>query len=304
MGISGITSVPGILAGHYTDKDNKTGCTVILCPEGAVCGADVRGAAPGTRETDLLRPENTVQMVHAVLLTGGSAYGLDAAGGVMKYLEERGIGYQTPAGVVPIVPAAVLYDLDNGNPKIRPGTAEGYKACLNASDGELAQGSVGAGTGATVGKILGAQGSMPGGIGCASVELPGGVFVAAVMAVNALGDICDGESIIAGAKRDGQFIHTCRFMLTHDFNAQQGTNTTIGVVATNAWLDKAQAARLASAAHDGLARAVVPAHTVYDGDTIFALSAGELQANQVALQAAAAHVTRLAVINAVKEAKK
>jgi len=298
-----ITDVPGLLVGHVSDKDNRTGCTVILTDKGAVAGVDVRGAAPGTRETDLLRPGNLVEKVHAIALCGGSAYGLEAASGVMEYCEERGIGLPVGVGIVPIVPAAVLFDLACGSPSVRPDKAMGYAACT-AADSEPAWGRVGAGTGATVGKVAGRAFSMPGGIGTASITLPNGCTVAAVAAVNALGDVVDEAGrILAGARtEDGAFLNCQRLMLSGAGSAAlPGTNTTLGVVATTAKLDKAQANRLASVAHDGYARAIRPVHTQSDGDTIFALSYGQDEADFTCLCAAAAEVMAAAIRSAVTE---
>jgi L-aminopeptidase/D-esterase-like protein len=271
-----ITDVPGIRAGHWTDPVGLTGCTVVLAEGGAIGGVDVRGAAPGTRETDLLGPGRLVERVHAVLLTGGSAFGLAAADGVMAYLRERGVGFPAAAGPVPIVPAAVLYDLANGAP-VYPDAAAGRAACEAAGEGPLAQGGAGAGTGATVGKLLGPAGAMRGGLGSASARLPDGTTVGAVVAVNALGDVRDPDSgaIVAGARaRDGRWLDSFAALRTGALPPPeaQGANTTLAVVATDAPLDRSAAYRLAQNAHDGLARAIRPCHTPFDGDTVFALS--------------------------------
>lgn len=272
-----ITDIPGIRVGHYTDLEGITGCTVVLCGTGAVAGVAVRGAAPGTRETDLLRPTHLVQQAHAVLLAGGSAFGLDAAGGVMRYLEEQGIGHRTSGGLVPIVPAAILYDLAIGNPKARPDAAAGYAACRAASAGPPAEGSVGAGTGATVGKVLGMQSAMKGGLGTASVTLLGDIIVGAIVAVNAYGDVVEPATgrIVAGAhdRQAGAFLDSAaQLRAGHWRSRPDGTNTVIGVIATNASLDKEQANRMADIAHDGLALAIRPAHTMVDGDVTFVLA--------------------------------
>jgi L-aminopeptidase/D-esterase-like protein len=291
-----LTDVAGLRVGHWTDLAAGTGCTVILCESGAVGGVDVRGAAPGTRETDLLRPGSLVERAQAVLLTGGSAFGLDAASGVMRYLAERGVGFATAHGPVPIVPAAVLYDLGLGRSDVRPDAAAGYQACLAATDGPVAEGTVGAGTGATVAKLRGPAGAVKGGLGTASVRLTDGHTVAALVAVNAVGAICDPETgqLLAGPRGD-----------TSPGEFPLGTNTTIGVVATDAPLDKAATNRLALQAHDGLARTICPAHTQFDGDTLFALSlpgANSAPADPLALGTAAADVMARAVVRAIQQA--
>lgn len=294
-----LTDVPSLRVGHWTDLAAGTGCTVVLCEGGAVAGVDVRGGAPGTRETDLLRPGNLVTRVDAILLTGGSAFGLDAAGGVMRYLEERGAGFPTPAGPVPIVCAAVLFDLGLGRSHVRPGAADGYAACMAAST-TVAEGTVGAGTGATVAKSRGRDNALKGGLGTASTVLDDGTIVAALVAVNAFGSVYDPEtgSLIAGPRPD-------RSTGTPDATDGSGLNTTIGVIATSAPLDKGAANRLASVAHDGLALAIRPAHTLLDGDTIFALSPSRgdgSDINPVALGAAAVVVMSRAIIRAVRAA--
>ena len=277
-----ITHVRGIEVGHFTDTRRPTGCSVVVARAGAVGGVDVRGAAPGTRETDLLDPANLVGVVHGVLLSGGSAWGLDAAGGVMRWLEEEGVGLYVggaPGQIVPIVPAAVLFDLHLGDARLRPDAEAGYQACQSAADDPIAQGSVGAGAGATVGKLFGMPYAMKGGIGSASVMLEG-ITVGALIAVNALGDVVDPATgaVIAGARtEDGQQLRgSVAAALAGDkpLSLLAGGNTTIGVVATDAPLSKAQCQRLAGAGHDGLARAIRPAHTMSDGDTLFALSTG------------------------------
>ncbi len=272
-----ITDVAGLAVGHAGVAGRPTGCTVVLCPQGVVCGVAVRGGAPGTRETDLLRPENTVAVVHAVLLTGGSAFGLDAAGGVMRWLDERGHGLAVGPARVPIVPAAVLFDLWVGDHRIRPGADTGYAACEAARDVPPAQGSFGAGLGATVGKAFGLARAMRGGIGSASLCV-GGITVAALVAVNAVGDVLDGQGhVIAGARtQDGRALAGSTDSLLAGAGAARviaGSATTVGVVATDATLTKAQATQLASLAHAGLARAVSPL-TANDGDALFALATG------------------------------
>lgn len=291
--------------GHWTDEENRTGCTVFVTPEGAVGGVDVRGAAPGTRETDLLRPGNLVERVHAVVLSGGSAFGLEAACGVMDCLAERGIGLDVGVTRVPIVPSAVLFDLAEGSFAF-PGKDAGYAACAEALDGAEAPewGRVGAGTGATVGKILGMDRCMRGGIGYGKATLPGGASVLAFAAVNALGDILDADgSILAGARReDGTFADTQKLLMEGWLSRPlAGTNTTLGLIVTDAVLDKAQANRLASLAHDGFARSIRPVHTQNDGDTVFALSCGDQRADFLTLCAAAAEAMAEAVRCAVKE---
>ncbi|MDM4765616.1 P1 family peptidase [Pelomonas sp. SE-A7] len=297
--------VAGLRVGHFSDARRPTGCTVVLCEQGAVAGVDVRGAAPGTRETDLLRPENTVQQVHAVLLSGGSAFGLDAAGGVMRWLRERGHGLKVGAACVPIVPAAVLFDLGLGDPSICPDAAAGYAAC-EAAGADAVMGSVGAGSGATLGKLFGAQHAMKGGIGTASLCLDG-ITVAALVAVNALGDVIDPSTgqVLAGTRgADGHPVGALQDLLAGRKPASllAAANTTIGVVATDAQLDKAQACKLAQMSHDGLARSINPVHTPSDGDVMFALATGG--AGRTAelgwLGALAAEVTAQAVLHAVR----
>jgi L-aminopeptidase/D-esterase-like protein len=276
-----ITDVAGIEVGHFSDTRRPTGCTVILTREGAVAGVDVRGAAPGTRETDLLSPGNLVQQVHGIMLAGGSAWGLAAAEGAMRWLEERNIGMDVRFGILPIVPAAVLFDLPMGDARIRPDAAAGYAACEAASSDVPAEGNVGAGSGALVGKLFGVDRAMKGGIGTASVTV-GSVTVGALIAVNALGDVIDPDTAqpVAGARtEDGLALLDTRRALLRGEPPKPllaGTNTTLGVIATDAVLTKVQANRLASVAHDGLARAINPVHTMSDGDTLFALATGRV----------------------------
>jgi L-aminopeptidase/D-esterase-like protein len=282
----GLTAVQGIKVGHHTLTGRPTGCTVVLAPSGTTGGVDVRGGAPGTRETDLLDPVNSVQIVNAIVLSGGSAYGLDAAQGVVRYLEERNIGYPVGTnGVVPIVPAAILFDLGfGGNPKIRPTADCGFQAAATASDAAVAEGNVGAGAGATVGK-MGQGRSMKGGLGSASITLPNGLVVAALVAVNAVGDVIDPATgqVVAGVRtEDGKGLADARKLLRSGALMRRtpprpGENTTIGVVATNAKLTKVQAQKIAQMAHDGYARAISPVHTPGDGDTIFSLATGTLE---------------------------
>jgi L-aminopeptidase/D-esterase-like protein len=313
--ISSITAIPGIRVGHAQDEQALTGCTVILTENGAVGGVDQRGGAPGTRETDALRPLHLVDKVHAVVLAGGSAFGLDAASGVMRYLDECGIGFNAGVAKVPIVPAAILMDLAIGDPKIRPDAAMGYQACLNASTDAPAEGNVGAGTGASVGKILGPTQAVKSGIGTAAMQIGGGVVVGAIVAVNAFGDVIDPatQRILAGVRPlqkgplriggDGVFADTLSIMKSLTGRAileyAGRGNTVIGVVATNARLDKQEANLMAQMAQDGLARAVRPAHTLFDGDTIFALATGERRADVSIVGAFAAEVFAAAILRAV-----
>ena len=301
-----ITAVPGLRVGHAQNDEAMTGCTVILCEGGAVGGVDQRGGAPGTRETDLLRPMHRVEQIHGVLLTGGSAFGLDATGGVMRYLEERGIGFDVGVARVPIVPAAVIFDLAIGRADVRPDATMAYQACLNATTDPAIEGSVGAGTGATVGKILGMQNATKAGVGSACVEIIDGLFVGAIAVVNALGDVIDPHTgqIIAGARSEDGFADTLQVMQKfHAMSSASANNTVIGVVATNAKLTKEEANKVAQMAHDGLARAIRPAHTMYDGDTIFALSTGEVQADVNLIGAFAAEVFAEAIVRGVKAAQ-
>jgi len=309
-----ITDVQGIKVGHYTDREAATGCTVVLCEGGAVGGVDVRGSAPGTRETDLLHPLRLVQEVHAVLLTGGSAYGLDAATGVMRYLEEKGVGFDVGVGVVPIVPAAVLFDLAIGDPKVRPDAAAGYQACQSASDGPVSEGCVGAGTGATVGKLLGPKFATKSGLGTASQKIGKGIVVGAIVAVNAFGDVVHPQTgeILAGTRKPviGGFLNTVKQMKGDLGQTILGLaqHTTIAVVATNAYLTKEGANKVAQMAHDGLARAIRPVHTMFDGDTVFALATGKPPrkgggADPSVVGAIAAEVLAQAVVRAVTQAE-
>ncbi|HEY4690141.1 MAG TPA: P1 family peptidase [Anaerolineae bacterium] len=314
-----ITDVPGIKVGHAHDLDALTGVTVVLCEGGAVGGVDQRGGAPGTRETDLLRPVHLVQKVHAVVLAGGSAFGLDAASGVMRYLEERGIGFDTQVAKVPIVPAAILFDLAIGKSTVRPDAAMGYAACQHATGEEAENGNVGAGAGATVGKVFGMGHAMKSGTGTASIDLGSGVIVAALFAVNVFGDVVDPDTgrIIAGARKiellpgkKGQAIQFADTLATLKsfvgktiLRFASKSNTVIGVVATNAGLTKEEANKVAQMAHDGLARAVRPAHTMFDGDTIFALATGNKKADVSLIGAYAAEVTARAIVNAAQYAK-
>ena len=305
-----ITDVAGIEVGHFTDTRRPTGCTVIMTRGGAIAGVDVRGAAPGTRETDLLSPVNLVDTVHAVMLAGGSAWGLDAASGAMRWLEERGVGFDVRVGRLPIVPAAVLFDLLVGDASIRPDAAAGYAACAAATTKRPAEGNVGAGTGAAVGKIFGIDRAMKGGIGTASVTVAG-VTVGALIACNALGDVVDPDTaqVIAGARTANgkKLLDTRRALLRGEAPRPllAGTNTTIGVIATDAVITKLQATKLAQMAHDGLARSINPVHTMSDGDTLFALGTGRVKAHpgMMVLGTMAAEATARAVVRAVLAAR-
>ncbi len=298
----------GLKIGHFTDTRRATGCTVVLVEPGAVCGVEVRGAAPGTRETDLLAPGALVEQVHAVLLTGGSGFGLDAAGGVMRWLEERGRGFAVGPMRVPIVPAAVLFDLWIGDARIRPDAAAGHAACASATDAPPEQGNVGAGAGATVGKLFGFERAMKGGFGTAAIT-SGGVTVAALVAVNAVGDVIDpstGEPLAGARTRDGRhLLGSLRALERGELPSPTpaGSATTIGVVATDAVLTKAQANRLASLAHNGIARCVNPI-TMADGDTLFALATGTSgqPASMTVLGALAAEAVSRAVLSAIHHA--
>ncbi len=319
--MTGLTAVAGLEVGHFTDARRPTGCTVVIARDGAVAGVDVRGASPGTRETELLDPVNAIDRVHAIVLAGGSAFGLDAAGGVMRWLEERGIGARigapgagaAPPFVVPIVPAAILFDLWVGDARIRPDAAAGYAACVAASRDAPAEGNVGAGAGASVGKLFGIGRAMKGGVGTASIEV-GGVTVAALVAVNAIGDIIDPRSgqIVAGARTpDGQtLVGTMRALKRGELPERleprhaAGAATTIAVVATDAILTKAEATKVAQMAHDGLARSIEPVHTMGDGDVVFALATGAsgAAASPTLVGALAADVLAEAVLRAVRAA--
>ncbi len=305
-----ITDVPGIRVGHAHDLEAITGCTVVLCEDGAVGGVDQRGGAPGTRETDLLRPMHLVEKVHAVLLTGGSAFGLDAAAGVMAYLEERRIGFDIGVTHVPIVPAAVLFDLAIGDGHKRPNAYMGRAACMAASTGPVEQGSVGAGTGACVGSLFGPPFQMKGGIGTASINLGGGLVVGALAAVNAFGDVVDPTTgqIVAGARKPPRGVEladtlaSMRSLIGKAVIGLAARNTVIGVVATNARLSKEETNKVAQMAQDGLARAIRPAHTLLDGDTIFALATGKKPGNVNLVGAYAAEAFAQAILSGVRAA--
>ncbi|MAF37814.1 MAG: peptidase S58 [Chloroflexi bacterium] len=307
-----ITAVTGLEAGHHTDLEHATGCTVFLCREGAVGGVDVRGGSPGTRETDLLRPVHRVDQVHAVVLSGGSAFGLDAASGVVAYLESQGIGFKVGpednAVTVPIVSSAILYDLGLITSEVRPGPEEGRRACLTASTDPMTEGSVGAGTGATVAKLGGPARGVKGGIGSAAITLSTGQTVAVAVAVNAVGGIFDytNGQILAGPRRaDGGFDDPVTMLLKGGANALTSpVNTTIGLVATDAQLTREDANYLARVSHDGLALSIRPCHTVRDGDTMFAMATGHNRtpADLTSLGAAAVEATAQAVLRGVRQA--
>jgi len=311
-----ITDVPGIEAGHAQNDESLTGCTVILCREGAVAGVDVRGGAPGTRETDLLNPINLVEKVHAVMLAGGSAFGLDAASGAMRYLEEHNIGFNTGTARVPIVPAAILYDLSVGRGDIRPDAAMGYAACTAASDAAVSEGNVGAGTGASVGKVFGQKQAMKSGVGSVSISIGKGIIVGAMVVVNAFGDVLDPNTgeIIAGVRSTkvgplqfgapNYFADTLQLMKTFlgrtVLNFATRANTVIGVVAVNASFNNTEMTKIAQMAHDGIARSIRPAHTMLDGDTVFALATGSKKADTSTVGAFAAEALAQAIVRSVR----
>lgn len=306
-----ITRVAGIEVGHWTDLDAATGCTVIVCRHGAVGGLDVRGSAPGTRETDFLRPVNLMEKAHAIVLSGGSAYGLDAASGVMRWLEEQGIGFNVGVAVVPLVASAVLFDLTIGRSDVRPGPEAGYADCQAAIDGPVAEGCIGAGTGATVGKLLGPQFATKSGLGSAARRIAGDITVGALVAVNAFGDVVDPATgkLIAGTRDPkGQgFINTMKWLHGELGQTMLGfpSNTTLAVVATDAVLSKEGTNKMAQMAHDGLAQAIRPIHTMVDGDTVFALATGQqtkAPVNVSVVGAVAAAVLAEAVVRAVNQA--
>jgi L-aminopeptidase/D-esterase-like protein len=303
--------VPGLKVGNHTLRERPTGCTVVLAEAGAVAGVDVRGSAPGTRETDLLRPEMSVQQIHAIVLSGGSAYGLSTADGVMRYLEENKIGFSMGTSIVPIVPAAILFDLGIGSGRPRPDAESGYLAAKAASAEPVQQGNFGAGAGATVGKVLGPGRAMKGGLGSASLKLPGGLVIGALAAVNALGDIVDPDTgkLLAGARsEDGKSLADAmrRMREGAGLAPREGENTTIGVIAANVAWSKTQATKVAQMAHDGLARAIRPSHMPFDGDAIFALGTGGRTVDAQLLNylgALAADVMAQAIVAAILKAE-
>ncbi len=303
-----LTHIPGFRVGHASDIVGCTGCTVILCPDGTVGGVDVRGSAAGTRELDALSPLHLVPHVHAVLLAGGSAFGLDAAAGVMQFLEERGIGFDVQVTRVPIVPTAILFDLRLGDAKARPDARMAYAACQQATDGPIQEGSVGAGTGATVGKLFGIGQAMKGGLGAAGVDLPGGVRVAALAVVNAYGDVRDPSTgrLLAGARetpKGHRLVDAAAAMRRGVARmGYSGESTTLAVVATNAHLTKAQTTKMAQVAHHGLVRTIIPVHTTLDGDLVISLATGTVEADLNALGLAAADAVAEAVLRTVTKA--
>ncbi|MGL4850750.1 MAG: P1 family peptidase [Clostridium sp.] len=302
--------IDGIKLGHAENKEGFTGCSVVICTEGAIGGVDVRGGAPGTRETDLLNPSELVDKVHGIILAGGSAFGLDASSGVMEYLEGKDVGFDVQVAKVPIVCSAVLFDLAFGNPKIRPDKALGYEACINSETySEDINGNIGAGYGATVGKLLGPEFCMKGGLGTYAIELPNGLQVGAIVAVNCLGDVVDptnNMNIIAGAynKETKEFLNSESILLDSTTNPKDPFkgNTTIGIIVTNAKFNKAQAKKVSSMAHNGFARTMKPAHTMFDGDTIFTMATNKIDADVSTVGMIASNVMEKAVLNAVKKA--
>lgn len=300
-----ILDVKGLKVGQVQDENGLTGCTVVICEDGAVCGVDVRGSAPGTRETDLLDPINLIQKVHAVVLSGGSAFGLESTCGVSKYLEEKNIGFDVGVAKVPIVVGAVLFDLAAGDPKCRPDKEMGYRACEIASNEFLKQGNYGAGCGATVGKIKGPEYAMKGGIGSYSIKLDNGLVVSALIAVNAFGDVYEDGEIIAGVLNSSKTRILSSYELMKQGVSKGGfsiDNTTIGIVATNAKLDKAGCKKVSQMAHDGYAKAIFPIHTSHDGDTIFTMATGEVETDITLLGSLAVEVVEKSIINAIKNA--
>lgn len=304
-----LTAVPGFRVGHITDLEAVTGCTVILCPPGTVGGIDQRGGAPGTRETDLLRPMHLVEHVNAIVLAGGSAFGLAAADGVMRWCEAHGQGYATVGGVVPIVPAAILYDLAIGRADVRPDAAMGYAACEAASDAPVPQGSVGVGTGCRAGGLFGPDYATKSGLGSVCIDLDDGLKVAALFAVNPAGNVLDEQGTILGGVRNPEkptefvnALEALRTIVQLQKPSQTSGNTVIGVVVTNARLTREQAGKVAQMAHDGLARAVHPAHTMFDGDTIFALASGQVDADVNLIGAYAAEASAAAIRAGVRKA--
>ncbi len=302
--LDNLCDVPGVLVGHATDPDGLTGCTAVLFERAAIVSVDVRGSSPGTRETDRLSPSGSVRETHALLLTGGSAFGLAAADGVVRYLEERGVGLDVGVARIPLVSAAVLFDLVVGSPDARPDAAMGYRAAEAAASSNFEQGSVGAGTGATVGKVLGMEGAMKGGVGSASIHLEDGLVVAALAAVNAFGDIRDetGATLAGPRLDDGTLGVTAELLQEAAARLRWGRNTTLGIVATNAALTKPEVHKVAQMAHDGLARVIEPVHTTVDGDVVFAASAGEVPAAVDVVGVWGARMMRESVLRAVRAA--
>ena len=308
MATNTLVDVPGFKVGHATNLEAATGCTVIICPPHTVGGVDVRGGAPGTRETDLLQPQNHVSEVSAIVLSGGSAFGLASAQGVVQYLEEHGMGYKSGTGfIVPIVPAAILFDLRLGDSSVRPDPEMGYEAAKNASDNAVAQGTVGAGTGAVCGAMRGIEFSTKGGLGSASIEIVEGLWVAAIVAVNAVGDVLDERGEIFAGLRDENdnfigMMNGLRAFAQNPPRIDPSENTVIGAIATNAKLTKSQTTKVAQMAHDGIARAINPSHTMFDGDTIFTLASGDIPADTTLIGAFAAEAMAQAIRNGIRKA--
>lgn len=303
--LNNLCDVPGVLVGHATDHEGLTGCTAVLFDRSAVVGVDVRGSSPGTRETDRLSPIGIVRDTHALLLTGGSAFGLAAADGVVKFLEEKGVGLDVGVAKIPLVSAAVIFDLMSGSSAARPDAGMGYEAAAAALSGEFEQGSVGAGTGATVGKMLGLECAMKGGLGSASVDLGDGLIVGALAVVNAVGDVRDERgNILAGPRReDGTLANSEELMPQAADRMRWGQNTTLGIVATNARLSKPAATKVAQMAHDGLARAIHPVHTSVDGDVVFVAGVGEIETAPDVVGAWGARMMQKSILHAVRTAK-
>lgn len=306
--MNGLTDIPGILVGHASDLDAITGCTAILCPGGAVAGVDIRGGASGSQEMDVMSPFHIAPQIHAVTLAGGSAFGLEASSGVRRFLERKGVGFPTGAAIVPIVPCAILYDLGIGKANVRPTREMGESAAVAATAGPVLEGNVGAGTGATVGKALGMACAMKGGLGTFTIDLPGGVKVSALVAVNAAGDVLDPATnrILAGARKtptSRDFLGSAAWMKLKGPTGGLRGNTTLVVVATNAAFSKVDVTRVAQLAHHGMIKTISPVHTTMDGDLAIALSCGTLPASVDAVAVAAAEAVATAITRAVKAAR-
>jgi L-aminopeptidase/D-esterase-like protein len=300
----GLCCVKGVLVGHAQDEKAQTGCTVIIVKNGAVCGVDIRGSSPGTREVELLKPVRHVERIHAVLLAGGSAFGLNAAGGVQKYLEENGVGYDVGIAKIPLVPCAVIFDLFCGNPNVRPDDQMGYMACINASEEEYREGKIGVGTGATVGKAGGIEKSSPGGVGCCSETLKSGTTIGVLVVSNSFGDVVDpksGEVIAGNIQSDGTFLDSIDYLKQHPGNPfeRPGMNTTLAVVVTDAMMNKEQMTKISQMAQVGISRTTRPAHTMFDGDIVFAMSYGDKNADVNVIGACAADLVAEAVVRSV-----
>ena len=304
---SNMTNIPSIRVGHFTNNECATGCTVVICDKGATCGVDIRGSAPGTRETALLAPHCLVDKVNAILLTGGSALGLAAADGVMRYCQEQGYGFGMGAKKIPIVPAAVIYDFNVGIGDYAPTAKDGYEACLCARSAKIAQGNVGAGTGALVGKVCGVERAMRGGLGSSSMQFPNSLIISAVVVVNTYGDVRSYENnrIIAGARStEGGFVDTIQYIMNGHLPATHcRSNTIIGVVATNARFDKTDMTKIAQMAQVGVSQVITPAHTMYDGDTFFALATGDIKAEINFVGIVAAELVKKAIQNAIFQSR-